>query len=149
MTTMVTRVRGTAEILTAAARYLAEYGWTPTGVYDPHNGCTGQSSCTITGADNCWPRLTGKYPASIIGAIRYVVHGAPRWYLDTTDGEALHAYTAALEWFNSYLLAVGRARMHASVFDWETAPGRNGLQVISALHHAAAAHQRHTESRAA
>lgn len=139
MTTTALPITNVAAILTKAADYLADHGWTPTGFYDNHTGCTRRCAC----------HRTGTYPASALGAIRYAVFGAPRWYLDTSDGDTLHTYTAAVEWLNTYLLAVGAAHMHASVFDWETAPGRNGLHVISALRHAATAYRLHTRRRAA
>jgi hypothetical protein len=138
MTVIALPIGSTDLILKTAADYLADYGWTPVGFYDSHTGCTERCAC----------HRTGTYPASVIGAIRYAVFGAPRWYLDTSDGDKLHTYTAAVEWLNTYLLAVGPARMHASVFDWETTKGRNGLHVISALQHAATAYRLHTRRAA-
>ncbi|MEV6493362.1 hypothetical protein AB0M20_32790, partial [Actinoplanes sp. NPDC051633] len=78
----------TATVLDRAADYLTRYGWISTGLYDAHDGCTAKCRC----------HGTGTYPASILGAIRYAVFGAPRWHLDLADGQALHDYTAAVEW---------------------------------------------------
>jgi hypothetical protein len=126
-------------VLDRAARYLARHGWTPTGLYDPHTGCTRKCPC----------HRTGTYPASILGAIRYAVAGAPRWYLDTADPGTLHSYTAAVEWCNTYLIAVGHAGLHAPLFDWQTAPGRTLTDVCDALHTAATAYRRHRSRRTA
>lgn len=130
-------------VLEQAADYLTRNGWIPTGLYDVHNGCTEKLPCRVTGAEKCWPVLTRRYPASILGAIRYAVFGIPRWYLSTADDEALHTYTAAVEWFNTYLLAIGHAGQHDSVFAWQTIPGRSTRQVSDALHAAATAYRRH------
>lgn len=129
----------TATILDQAANHIADHGWTPTGLYQPHRNCP--LKCTV--------HRTGGYPASMLGAIRVAVFGAPRWYLDTATPDDLHTYTQAVEWLNSYLLVYGPGRMHASVFDWETAHGRNGLHVITALHRAASAYRRYIARRAA
>jgi hypothetical protein len=142
-------IGNTDQVLNQAADYLTRYGWTPTGLYDAHNGCTEKAPCRVTGDVKCWPRLTGRYPASIIGAIRAAVFGAPRWYLDTATDNDRHAYTAAVEWLNTYLLAIGHSRLHATVFDWQTAPGRTFSDVCGALHQAADAHRRRSQRRAA
>jgi hypothetical protein len=135
-------------VLDRAADYLTRNGWDPTGPYEAHNGCTEKSPCRITDAEKCWPRLTGRYPASMIGAVRVAVFGHPRWYLDTAESEPLHDYTVAVEWLNTYLIAHGHAGKHASVFDWETTPGRTRIHVITALRYAATAYRRHTSRRA-
>lgn len=132
-------IGNTATVLDRAADYLIRYGWLPSGLYDLHDGCTSRCPC----------HRTGTYPASILGAIRYAVFGAPRWYLTTTDGQALHDYTAAVEWLNTYLIAIGHAGHHTSVFAWQTAPGRTTRQVTSALHAAATAYRHHATRRAA
>ena len=140
MTTIVALpTANVAEILTNAAGYLARYGWITSGLYDSHDGCTSKCPC----------HRTGTYPGSILGAIRYAVFGAPRWYLTTADGQALHDYTAAVEWLNTYLIAIGHAGLHASVFDWQTAPGRTRADVSRALHDAAVAYRHHATRRAA
>ncbi|GGQ79636.1 DUF6197 family protein [Couchioplanes azureus] len=126
-------------ILDRAASYLARHGWLPSGLYDAHDGCTRKCVCHRTGA----------YPASIIGAIRYAVFGQPRWYLDLADGQALHDYTAAVEWLNTYLIATGHAGLHAPIFAWQTTPGRTVVDVCAALHAAAGAYRHHTLRRAA
>jgi hypothetical protein len=129
----------TDRVLQRAADYLTNYGWTPAELYDAHNGCTRRCAC----------HRTGNYPASIIGAIRVAVFGVPRWYLDTAADDTRHDYTAAVEWLNTYLIAIGHAGQHASVFDWQTAPGRTLSEVCAALHDAAAAYRRHSRRRAA
>jgi hypothetical protein len=129
----------TDAVLDRAADYLVRYGWIPYGLYDPHDGCTLRCSC----------HRTGSYPASIIGAIRAVIFGRPRWYLDTADEDARHAYTTAVEWLNTYLIAIGHAGRHAPVFDWQTTPGRTCADVLDALHAAASAYRHHHERRAA
>ena len=126
-------------ILDRAANYLARHGWIPTGLYDIHDRCTRKCLCHITGT----------YPASILGAIRYAVFAAPRWYLDTSTPDDRHAYTAAVEWLNTYLIAIGHAGQHASVFDWQTRPGRTRTDVCDALHAAATAYRHHRTRRAA
>ncbi|MET8146888.1 hypothetical protein ACIBSW_14090 [Actinoplanes sp. NPDC049668] len=126
-------------VLERAADYLADYGWIPAGLYDAHDGCVRRCVC----------HRTGNYPASVIGAIRVAVFGAPRWYLDTAPADSRHDYTAAVEWFNTYLIAIGHAGRHASVFDWQTAPGRTRADVCAALHAAAIAYRRHAHRRAA
>lgn len=128
-----------ADLLDQAATYLGDNGWTPSGYYDTHDGCTRK----------CWVHRTHLYPASSLGAIRAALVGRAAFYLDHLTPDALHLYTTAVEWFNSYLLTVGAARRHASLFDWETCPNRNGLQVIAALHAAATAHRLHTRRAAA
>ena len=140
MTTITTLpVANTATVLDRAARYLARHGWTPTGLYDAHDGCTLKCTC----------HRTGTYPASMIGAIRIAVFGAPRWYLDTATDETRHDYTVAVEWLNTYLIAIGHAGLHAPVFAWQTAPGRTLTDVCAALRAAAVAYRRHTPRRAA
>jgi hypothetical protein len=129
----------TDAVLDRAADYLVQYGWISTGLYDAHDGCTLRCSC----------HRTGTYPASIIGAIRAVVFGTTRWYLDTTTEDARHAYTAAVEWLNTYLIAIGHAGLHAPVFDWQTAPDRTTTDVLGALRAAASAYRHHTQRRAA
>jgi hypothetical protein len=128
-----------ADLLDQAATYLVQYGWTPSALYDTHNGCTA----------DCWVHRTHRYPASSLGAIRAALFGRAAFYLDHTSDEALHLYTAAVEWFNSYLLTVGHARRHASLFDWETAPDRTRVHVIGALQYAASAYRLHTRRTAA
>ena len=140
MTTTVAAVptADTDAVLDRAARYLTRYGWTPTGLYDPHDGCTRKCAC----------HRTGTYPANMLGAIRVAVFGHPRWYLDTaTTAAQRHEYTAAVEWLNTYLIAHGHARLHAPVFDWQAAPGRTLTDVCDALHAAAVAYRRHHSSR--
>jgi hypothetical protein len=129
----------TDAVLDRAADYLQHNGWIRAGLYDPHDGCT----------RNCRCHRTGTYPASIIGATRVAVFGQPRWYLDTADPAARHAYTAAVEWLNTYLIAIGHAGLHAPVFDWQTTPGRTPGDVITALRAAATAYRHHTQRRAA
>jgi hypothetical protein len=80
----------------------------------------------------------------MIGAIRCVVFGQPRWYLDLTDPAALHEYTAAVEWLNTYLIAHGHNGKRAPIFDWETTAGRARIHVIAALQYAATAYRHHT-----
>jgi hypothetical protein len=125
-------------VLERAANYLARHGWIPAGLYDAHNACTAKCAC----------HYTRMYPASIIGAIRFAVFGAPRWYLDTATEQDRHDYTAAVEWFNTYLIAIGHAGRHASVFDWQTAPERTHMDVCDALRAAGSAY-RHRTRRAA
>jgi energy-converting hydrogenase Eha subunit A len=139
MTAAVALIVDTDAVLDRAADYLQQHGWIPAGLYDPHDGCIRNCSCHRTGA----------YPASIIGAIRAVIFGPPRWYLDTADPAARHAYTAAVEWLNTYLIAIGHAGLHAPVFDWQTTPGRTCADVLGALHDAASAYRHHHERRAA
>jgi energy-converting hydrogenase Eha subunit A len=127
----------TDAVLDRAADYLQRHGWTPDRLYDDHSGCTLRCSC----------HRTGSYPASIIGAIRAAVFGRPRWYLDTADPAARHAYTAAVEWLNTYLIAIGHTGLHAPVFDWQTAPGRTCADVLGALRAAATAYRHHTQRR--
>jgi hypothetical protein len=129
----------TDTVLDYAAAYLARYGWTPTGLYDAHDGCTHHCAC----------HRTGKYPASIIGAIRIAVFGVPRWYVGIAADTDRHEYTAAVEWLNTYLIAIGHAGQHTSVFDWQTTPGRTLTDVCDALHAAANAYRHHTSRRAA
>jgi hypothetical protein len=139
-TTVAALPTGTvATVLDRAADYLLRYGWTPTGLYDAHNGCTARCAC----------HHTGTYPASILGAIRHAIFGVPRWYLDTADDTARHDYTAAVEWLNTYLLAIGYAGHHACLFDWQANPGRTHTDVCDALHHAADAYRHHTQRRIA
>ncbi|RZT82063.1 hypothetical protein EV382_5363 [Micromonospora violae] len=126
-------------VLDRAALYLGRYGWTPTNLYDTHDACPAKCAC----------HRTGTYPASILGAIRAAVFGRPRWYLTGITDADQHAYSAAVEWFNTYLIAVGHAGLHAPVFDWETLPGRKPADVIEALCAAAIAYRRHTIRRAA
>jgi hypothetical protein len=134
-------------ILFRAADYIIDYGWTPPGLHDSPSGCVDIHACYRTGTN----------PPSILGAIRRAVLDFVRWYRAAIDGDVLHAYTEdilhdytdAVEWLNSYLLAYGPARMHASVFDWEIAKGRNGLHVITALHQAASAYRVHSAERRA
>ncbi len=138
-TTRALPIDGTATILADAARYLARHGWISTGLYNAHSGCTRKCRCHVTGT----------YPASIIGAIRYAVYGLPRWYLDLTSDSDLHAYTAAVEWLNTYLIAVGHAGQHSPLFAWQTSPGRTTADVLGALRDAATAYRRHSSRRAA
>ncbi|MET7468409.1 hypothetical protein ABZS35_06655 [Micromonospora sp. NPDC005599] len=126
-------------VLDRAALYLGQHGWTSTGLYDSHDGCTAKCAC----------HRTGLYPASILGAIRAAVFGGPRWYLTGITDADLHAYSAAVEWFNTYLIAVGHDGQHAPVFAWETAPGRTPAHVTQALCAAAIAYRKHTIRRAA
>lgn len=137
-----------AEILDRAAGHLTRYGWVPTGLYDAHNGCAPRE-LEDGRRVSCPCHATGTYPASILGAIRIAVFGAPRWYLDTASETDRHTYTAAVEWFNTYLLAVGHAGQHGTVFDWQIAPGRTANHAASALRTAATAYRRHTSRRAA
>ncbi|MEV6845462.1 hypothetical protein [Actinoplanes sp. NPDC051411] len=129
----------TVAILDQAADYITRHGWIPTSLYQAHRNCPLK----------CRVHRTGGYPASMLGAIRVAVFGMPRWYLDTADSEALHTYTAAVEWLNTYLLAVGHARQHACLFDWETAPERTRADVIAALQYAADACRTRASRRAA
>lgn len=140
MTTTITALPTTTAdvILDRAAHHLIRYGWTPLGLYEAHRNCPLK----------CRAHRTGGYPASILGAIRCAVFGAPRWYLDTAEPADLHTYTAAVEWLNTYLIAIGHAGQHATVFDWQTAPGRTATEVCEALQIAADAYRRH-ERRAA
>ena len=126
-------------ILDRAALYLGRHGWTPASLYDAHDGCTAKCAC----------HHTGTYRASILGAIRAAVFGQPRWYLTSIADADRHAYSAAVEWFNTYLIAVGHAGLHAPVFAWETTPGRTPGDVIEALCAAAIAYRKHTIRRAA
>ncbi|MEU4623091.1 hypothetical protein AB0G04_24350 [Actinoplanes sp. NPDC023801] len=128
-----------ADLLDRAAAYLVQNGWTPAALYDTHSGCRA----------NCWVHRTHRYSASALGAIRAAMFGRAVFYLDHTSDEALHVYTAAVEWFNSYLLTVGHARRHASLFDWETAPNRTRVHVIGALQYAASAYRLHSRRTAA
>jgi energy-converting hydrogenase Eha subunit A len=139
MSTATVFIHDTDTVLDRAADYIDRYGWISTGLYDAHSGCTLRCPC----------HRTGTYPASIIGAIRVAIFGTPRWYLDTTTQDARHAYTAAVEWLNTYLLAIGHAGLHAPIFDWQTIPGRTCGDVCGALRAAATAHRHHTQRRAA
>ena len=139
MTIFALPLGDTDQALRQAARYLDQHGWTPTVLYDVHSGCPLKCRC----------HYTGTYPASILGAIRVGVFGQPRWYLDTATDTARHAYTTAVEWLNTYLIAIGHAGKHASVFDWQSAPGRTPTQVSDALRAAATAYRHHTPRRAA
>jgi hypothetical protein len=123
----------TATVLDRAAAYLTRHGWNPNSLYDAHNGCTAKCAC----------HRTGTYPASLVGAIRAAVFGQPRWFLDTANATALHDYTAAVEWLNTYLIAIGHAGQHAPVFAWETRPGRTRSHAIAALRDAADAYRQH------
>jgi hypothetical protein len=135
MTTIIALPTGTADVvLDRAADYLTRHGWTPAGFYDPHRNCPLK----------CRACRTGGYPASILGAIRVAVFGQPRFYRDTATDADRHAYTAAVEWLNTYLIAVGHAGQHASVFDWQTTPSRTAAQVCDALHAAATAYRHHS-----
>ncbi|WP_422750746.1 DUF6197 family protein [Micromonospora sp. WMMD1219] len=126
-------------VLDRAALYLDRHGWTSTGLYDAHDGCRAKCAC----------HRTGLYPASILGAIRAAVFGQPRWYLTGITDAEQHAYSAAVEWFNTYLIAVGHDGQHAPVFAWETTPGRTPAHVTQALCAAAIAYRTHTIRRAA
>ncbi|WP_327652730.1 hypothetical protein [Micromonospora aurantiaca] len=126
-------------ILDRAALYLGQHGWTPTGLYDAHDGCTAKCAC----------HRTGLYPASILGAIRAAVFGRPRWYLTGITDAEQRTYSAAVEWFNTYLIAIGHDGQHAPVFAWETTPGRTPAHVTQALCAAAIAYRTHTTWRAA
>ena len=135
----VALVRDTDVVLDHAADYLQRYGWTPCGLYDSHDGCTLKCSC----------HYTGTYPASLIGALRFAVLGRPRWDLDTATDDTRHAYTAAVEWLNTYLIAIGHSCLHAPIFDWQAAPGLCAADAISALRAAAAAYRHSPQWRAA
>jgi hypothetical protein len=133
-------IRDLADLLEKAADYLDRNGWTPRGLYGPHNGCTA----------NCRVHRTHTYAASVTGALRAALYGRAMWFTDHTDPDVLHLYTAASEWFNTYLLAIGHAGRHASVFDWQTAPGRTRADVCGALRAAAHAYRhQHTRRTAA
>jgi hypothetical protein len=142
MTTTPTEpTRSVPATLTAAADYLDRFGWTPRGLYDAHSGCRNIK---------CGLHRSGTYPASVTGAIRVAVYGHARWFLDlSSDITAQAAYTAALEWLNSYLLTYGPARCHASVFDWQSTPGRTRTQVSDALRVAAKGYRLRYARRAA
>jgi hypothetical protein len=129
----------TDAVLDQAAAYLKQHGWTPIGLYDTHSGCTRTCLC----------HRTGTYPASVIGAIRATVFGAPRWYLDTASDNDRHRYTAAVEWLNTYLLAIGHTGAYACLVDWQTTPGRIPADVTGALRAAAHAHRHHLRRTAA
>ncbi len=129
----------TGTVLDRAADYLTRHGWNPGSLYDTHDRCTSGCAC----------HRTGTYPASMVGAIRAAVFGAPRWFLDTADPAALGEYTAAVEWLNTYLIAHGHARLHAPVFAWETTPGRTRIHAIAALQYAASAYRHHARRTAA
>ena len=139
MTIFALPLGDTDQALRQAARYLDQHGWTPTVLYDVHSGCPLKCRC----------HYTGTYPASILGAIRVGVFGQPRWYLDTATDTDRHAYTTAVDWLNTYLIAIGHAGQHASVFDWQTRPGRTRTDVCDALHAAATAYRHHRTRRAA
>ncbi|MBB2941819.1 hypothetical protein FB565_001523 [Actinoplanes lutulentus] len=132
-------VRDVDDLLYRAAAYLTCHGWTPKGLYKTHGRCF--SICPEHGPF-C-------YPASTLGAIRVAVFGHNVVRLDNISAEARHTYTAAVEWLNTYLLAVGYAGQHASVFDWETAPARTRVHAIGALQEAAFAYRRQAEQVAA
>jgi hypothetical protein len=134
-----TGVRDVAALLDRAADYLDRHGWTPRGMYGAHNGCT----------NDCQVHRTHTYAASVTGAIRAALYGRAIWFTDHTDPDDLHTYTAACEWFHTYLLAHGHAGRHASVFDWQTAPGRTAADVTGALHAAAHAYRHHASRRTA
>ncbi len=129
----------TDTVLDRAADYLTRHGWNLGSLYDAHDRCTAKCACHRTSA----------YPASMVGAIRAAVFGTPRWFLDTADPMALHDYTAAVEWLNTYLIAHGHAGHRAPVFAWETAPGRTRIHAIAALQYAASAYRAHTRRTAA
>ena len=114
-------------VLMRAAAYIHRHGWTTRPLYDEHNGC--QLSCRC--------HYTHRYPASMLGAIRAAFYGRAKWYL-TPD--VIGAYTDAVEWLNTYLLAHGHAGQHAPVLIWQSAPDRTGEQVLAALRAAATAY---------
>jgi hypothetical protein len=133
-------IRDVAELLDRAADYLDRNGWTPRGLYAPHNRCTG----------NCPVHRTHTYAASVTGALRAALYGRAMWFTDHTDPDAVHIYSAAAEWFHTYLLAIGHAGRHASIFDWQTTPGRTTADVCGALRAAAHAYRhQHTRRTAA
>ncbi|MEV6493074.1 hypothetical protein AB0M20_31295 [Actinoplanes sp. NPDC051633] len=132
-------VGNTDTVLDRAADYLTRHGWNPASLYDAHDGCTRK----------CRVHRTGTYPACMVGAVRAAVFGHPRWYLDTAEVTALHDYTAAVEWLNTYLIAYGHAGHRAPVFAWENAPGRTRIHAIAALQYAASAYRAHTRRTAA
>ncbi len=124
-------------VLMRAAAYLARHGWTDRPLYDEHHGCT----------LGCYCHITGCYPASMLGATRAAFYGRAKWYL---TGDVIDAYTDAVEWLNTHLLAHGAAGSHAPALVWQAMPGRTPEQVITALRAAATAYTlAHRTGRAA
>jgi hypothetical protein len=124
-------------VLMRAAAYLHRHGWTNRPLYDEHNGCPLRCPC----------HYTHRYPASMLGAIRAAFYGRVKWHL---TADVIPAYTDAVEWLNSYLLAHGHAGQHAPALVWQAAPGRTPEQVMAALRAAATAYTHaHPTRRAA
>lgn len=118
------------ETLRRAAGYLARHGWTREHLlYDAHDRCQRRCQC----------HHTGRYPASILGAIRIALCGAPRWFLHpaTTPPGVVDAYAAVVEALSEHLERFGAAGLYAPIWLWEQHPGRTAPEVIAALHAAA------------
>jgi hypothetical protein len=117
-----------AAALVAAAFYIERYGWTGQHpLYDDHDRCT----------RNCECHRTGRYPASILGAVRAALVGQAKWYMESTRPGTVEAYTACLDHLDHHLTEFGSAGLHAAAMAWQDAPGRTAAQVAAALRAAA------------
>jgi hypothetical protein len=110
-------VASVAVTLRCAASYLTRHGWTQVGYYD-------------------WSVPAARPPACAVGAIGAVCYGepveAPEYYMDHPQSADVQQ---ALQWFDDELIAAhGR-----NVFEFNDAPGRSALEVVTALHNAAQA----------
>jgi hypothetical protein len=121
------RAGSIADTLRSAAGYIARHGWYPGYLYDAHDRCMRR----------CAVHRTGLYPASVLGAIRAVLCGGPRWYLDTCPPEVTAAYAAAVDHLTDHLTSYGAAGMRETPLMWSAVPGRTPAQVVAALRAAA------------
>src|SRR5581483_10053859 len=118
-----------AAALIAAAFYIERFGWTNRHLYyDDHDGCTRACEC----------HRTGRYPASILGAVRAALVGQAKWFMDTAPAGTGQAYAACLDHLNRHLTEVGAAGLRAPAMVWQDQPGRTATQVAAALRTAAA-----------
>ncbi|MEU8657448.1 DUF6197 family protein [Actinoplanes philippinensis] len=118
--------------LHAAGEYITAHGWHRGYLYDDHRTCS----------RGCAVHRTGLYQASIIGAIRAALVGAPKWDLDTLPpqvrAEVAEAYGATTGHLNTHLIHRGARGLSAPALMWQAAAGRTALDVIAALRDAAA-----------
>jgi hypothetical protein len=118
------------EALRRAAGHLARHGWTRDHLlYDAHDRCQRRCQC----------HHTGRYPASVLGAIRIAVCGGPRWFLHpaTTPPGLVGAYAAVVDALADHLEGFGDAGLRGSIWLWQQHPGRSLQEVVAALHAAA------------